>query len=233
MQERQPPLWPQSEAVEWSLRHALSHDHDELAALALLEPADGVSHAAIAAAAGLDDSAATITSSRLLGAELADFAAGGMLRILATLGLATLLMLRLALGSWRDTALALCSLALTATLLLGSMSALRIEWNFLNLGASLLLLGTSIDFSIHLLRAMRDGSQPLHAVRQRVGNALLVCALTTIAGFASIGFADNRGLAGLGQVCALGHAANLLASLYVLPILHRLAGRGARSIPLA
>ncbi len=205
--------------LTWSFRHIT--DYFWSAALGVVEPVDGVDHKQAEQRFSPEPEHTKITSAVLLGDELAEFAKEGMLRVLAAFSLVTVIMLRLALGSWRNTLLAIVSLGCTAMLLLGTMSLTGIQWNFLNLGAGLLLLGTSIDFSIHLLRALESDRQDNGNAASHISSALFLCALTTIVGFASIGFADNRGLASLGQVCAIGHAANLLVSLYLLPVLYR------------
>jgi KDO2-lipid IV(A) lauroyltransferase len=54
-------------------------------------------------------------------------------------------------------------------------------------------------------------------MRQTVGRALLLCAATTIAGFGSLTWANNPGLASLGQVCATGIGCLALVALGLLP----------------
>jgi uncharacterized membrane protein YdfJ with MMPL/SSD domain len=50
-----------------------------------------------------------------------------------------------------------------------------------------------------------------------VGRALILCAATTVAGFGSLGFSSNAGLASLGRVCAVGVACMAVAGIGLLP----------------
>jgi KDO2-lipid IV(A) lauroyltransferase len=59
-----------------------------------------------------------------------------------------------------------------------------------------------------------------------VGRALLLCGGTAVAGFGSLGFSSNAGMASLGQICAAGLAGNMLISIFLLPVWWKLlAGR--------
>jgi len=56
------------------------------------------------------------------------------------------------------------------------------------------------------------------AVSRSLGRALLFAGATTIAGFGSLAFSTNAGMASLGQVCALGIALALVTAVYLLPV---------------
>ncbi|RFC43925.1 MAG: putative exporter [Verrucomicrobia bacterium] len=112
------------------------------------------------------------------------------------------------------------SLVLSSIITLGVMSLAGWTWNFVNSAAILICLGAGADYSIHMLLAMRKGQAVSEALAD-TGRAILVCALTTVAGFGSLTFASNLGLASLGQVCALALGANCLVATYVLPYLWR------------
>ncbi|MFT4638439.1 MAG: putative RND superfamily exporter protein, partial [Verrucomicrobiales bacterium] len=98
-----------------------------------------------------------------------------------------------------------------------AMRVLGWEWNFFSLGALLLTFGAGLDYSIHILLDRRHHGGEIAPLRQGVLRALGVCALSTIAGFASIAWASNQGLASLGRVCALALAINALVALVLLP----------------
>ena len=98
------------------------------------------------------------------------------------------------------------------------MSVLRWDWNILNLMALPLLLGMGVDFSIHMQLALSRYGGDLLAVRRSVGRALLLAGATTVAGFASLAFSANSGMASLGKVCALGIALALVVAVYLLPV---------------
>jgi KDO2-lipid IV(A) lauroyltransferase len=99
-------------------------------------------------------------------------------------------------------------------------------WNLMNLMSVPLLLGTGIDYSIHVQSALRRNRGDIRMTRRVTGRAILLCGCTTIAGFGSLAWSGNSGLASLGYVCATGIACAMLISLYVLPGVWRsVAGR--------
>jgi lauroyl/myristoyl acyltransferase len=62
----------------------------------------------------------------------------------------------------------------------------------------------------------RHGGDP-GVVHRSVGRALMLCGGTAMAGFGSLGFSSNPGMASLGKVCAVGIGANMLISVFLLP----------------
>src|SRR6185369_17497026 len=66
--------------------------------------------------------------------------------------------------------------------------------------------------------ALRRCDGDLLAVRRSVGRALLLAGATTVAGFASLAFSTNAGMASLGKVCALGITLALVVAVYFLPV---------------
>jgi|GEM_PF-297979 len=91
------------------------------------------------------------------------------------------------------------------------------EWNFMNLSAIPLLMGTGLDYSIHITLSVRRHGGDLGRVWQHTGKAVLLCGLSTAAGFGSLAFASNRGLSSLGTVCSLGILITTALALIVLP----------------
>src|SRR3989454_11414925 len=57
----------------------------------------------------------------------------------------------------------------------------------------------------------------LQMAHRSVGRALLLCGGTAIAGFGSLAWSSNAGMASLGMVCAIGIAGNMLISVFLLP----------------
>jgi KDO2-lipid IV(A) lauroyltransferase len=91
-------------------------------------------------------------------------------------------------------------------------------WNLFNLMALPLILGTGVDYSIFMQLALRRHGGDLKLAHQSVGKALLLCGGTAIAGFGTLGLSGNAGLSSLGRVCAIGIAANMLISVFLLPV---------------
>lgn len=136
-----------------------------------------------------------------------------------TVGIAGILTgcLWLAFRRWSEVMLGLAGLALSFGVLLTIMSAFGATWNLLNLVAVPLVLGTSVDSVIHVQLALRRYRGDLRAVWRTTGIALLLCAGANIAGFGSLAWSSNAGLASLDLVCAGGVVCVLAVVLLLLP----------------
>jgi predicted RND superfamily exporter protein len=209
------PIWPTDSRTLWILRRAI---HRPDAALGAVEPAASLSDADYAALpAKVNAPGIALLGWPLLGQELARFAAEEMIFPFAIFAAVLLVMLILAFRNAFDVLFAIGILVLNSLTLLGGMTLLGFTWNFMNIAAGLLLLGTGVDFSIHLIRSLRETNGDLVTTHRTVGTALLLCGLTTTIGFASISWATSEGLASLGRVCALGFAANTAIAIFLLP----------------
>lgn len=145
-----------------------------------------------------------------------------LLRVGAVLVLVVTVMLWLTFRQWPSVILTLSLSSITLTALSGAMQWLGWEWNFFSMSALLLTFGAGLDYSIHVLLAHRRCGECEDVLR-----ALRVCALSSIAGFGSIAWASNQGLASLGRVCALALALNGLVCLILLPAWLRIRARVA------
>ena len=87
----------------------------------------------------------------------------------------------------------------------------------MNLLALPLVLGSGVDYTIHMLSSLRRTNGDLHDAVHTTGRALLLAGGTTVVGFASLAWSSNAGLASLGMVCATGIGGVLLISVYLLP----------------
>ena len=102
--------------------------------------------------------------------------------------------------------------------LTGAMALLGMDWNFFNLAAILLLLGTGIDYSILFILALRANGGDVPDAQRQLGLVIVLCAAAASAGFGSIAWANNLGLASLGKTCALGLVLDALITVFLLPI---------------
>lgn len=95
----------------------------------------------------------------------------------------------------------------------------RIHGLTLAFGAS--LIGVCIDYPIHLFthHALHAHAHGGEAIVRRIRPGLLLGALTTIAGFVGLGAAAFPGVREIALFAALGVAAALLTTLFVLPVL--------------
>ncbi len=136
-----------------------------------------------------------------------------------------LIMLLVVFRSVKGVCLSICMLLFSAAILLAVMRLLGIEWNVVNVAAIPLLLGLGLDYSIHVILALRRTHGDIIAVRRNIGRALLMCGVTTAIGFASLKWARHGGLPMLGELCALGILITMFTAVFLLPhwwrFLHR------------
>jgi lauroyl/myristoyl acyltransferase len=152
-----------------------------------------------------------------LGAELLARVVDRVRVLTTVIVVALAVCLWLAFRRWTEVLLGLGALALSFGLLFTVMSATGATWNLLNLVAIPLILGTSVDSTIHVQLALRRHRGDLRAVWHSTGVALLLCAGANIAGFGSLAWSNNAGLASLDIVCAGGVVCVLIVVLLLLP----------------
>ncbi|MDQ6631987.1 MAG: MMPL family transporter, partial [Verrucomicrobiota bacterium] len=146
-------------------------------------------------------------------------------RVLLPMVFLVLLSLWMAFRRAKEILLSIFILCVSAFCLLAVMRIFGWSWNLLNIMALPLILGTGVDYSIFMQLALRRHNGNLPASHHSVGRALLLCGGTAVAGFSSLSFSTNAGMASLGEVCAVGIGANMLISVYLLPVWWRTLGR--------
>ena len=132
-----------------------------------------------------------------------------------------LLVLLLIFRSWRDTLLSVTILLVVLFLVNTLMSLAGLPWNFLNGMAIPLIIGTGIDYAIHLIFALRRNGGDTADVWRTTGMAICFCGTSTVIGFSSLIFASNDSLRSMGLTCALGVALTMLLSLLLIPAFKR------------
>lgn len=118
---------------------------------------------------------------------------------------------------WRDLLLSVLLLAGGLGALAATMSLLGQGWNLASLAAIPLLLGTGIDYGIHILLALQRTGNDIRLVQATTGRAVFFSGMTTVIGFSSLFFAGNRGISSLGLACCLGTLWILMIVLWLLP----------------
>lgn len=139
----------------------------------------------------------------------------------------------LAFRRWAEVVLAGLALGMSFLVLTAVMSAAGWEWDLLSLVALPLILGTSVDSTIHVQLALRRHRGDLGATWRTIGKALLLCAGANIAGFGSLAWSSNQGLANLDLICAMGVGCVFLVCVGLLPqwwLGAGLAIRGAETV---
>ena len=170
-----------------------------------------------------------------LGRELRHVIPREFVHVIIALSAIIILLLLIAYRDLIAVLLFVLTTGLVLVCLAGAMSLLGMTWNFFNLAAILLLLGTGTDYSILLLLALRRNGGDAPAAQRELGLVICLCAFSASAGFGTISWANNLGLASLGQTCALGLIIDALISLFLLPrawtLLHGRRSGIAASLP--
>jgi hypothetical protein len=117
------------------------------------------------------------------------------------------------------TALANVQLLVGVIWMLGCMRLLGIKMNFVNAFVTTMILGVGIDYGIHIIhRISQEGLSNFEGLME-TGKAVVMAAMTNVAGFGTIGFCNYPGLRSMGIVAAIGSATCLITALTTLPAL--------------
>lgn len=102
--------------------------------------------------------------------------------------------------------------------MLGVMATVGMGLNFMNSMVLVTIIGMGSDYGMHIAHRIRGAREEEQGERFiQAGRAVLLSALTTIAGFGSLAFADYRALASIGWATNFGIAATALFTLVALP----------------
>jgi uncharacterized protein len=142
------------------------------------------------------------------------------------LGLALVaLLLYLDFHRLRLTLLALVPLTIGIVWMLGAMALLGLELNFMNIFVTTMIIGIGVDYGLHVVHRYREerlaggGVAALEGGLIETGNAVVVAALSTVAGFGSLVFSHYPGLRSIGLVAILGAVFTALVAITLLPAL--------------
>lgn len=137
--------------------------------------------------------------------------------------LGTLLVFLLTWADFRDVRLALfCQVPLAVGVLwmLGGMVALGLQMNFMNIFVTTMILGIGVDYGLHMMHRyneLKSEGGDVAAGLAETGNAVVVAALTTIAGFGSLALSHYPGLRSTGYVATIGAISTMLVAVALLP----------------
>jgi hypothetical protein len=105
-----------------------------------------------------------------------------------------------------------------AVLMLGSMATFGMGINFMNAMVLVTIVGMGSDYGLHVAHRVTTGDDAGKETRfVQAGRAVFISALTTIAGFGSLAFADYPALASIGWATNLGVGFTALCALITLP----------------
>jgi hopanoid biosynthesis associated RND transporter like protein HpnN len=134
----------------------------------------------------------------------------------------------------RETLLALSPLALGLVWTAGFMWVFDLKFNLGNIFGLPLILGAGAEYGLSIVtRFMEDREHGGPLIARSTVMGVLIAALTTLVGFASLMLADHRGIYGLGLLLTIGTITSMIAALIVLPVLLRLCYRPRRPVLVA
>lgn len=220
------PIWPGNETSQWIFRRVASHEGSQLLALGMVTPMPGHEDALTAA---VQSDGTWLVSWNQLGHELRHVIPREFQHVIMALSAIVVVLLFLAFRDVRAVLLFVVTTGLVLVCLAGAMSFFGMTWNFFNIAALLLLLGTGTDYSILLLLALKRNHGDAPAAQRELGLVICLCAFSASAGFGTISWANHIGLASLGQTCALGLILDALISLFLLPRAWTLLQRSKRA----
>lgn len=138
--------------------------------------------------------------------------------------IAMVMILFVILRNARDVFLAAAPTALSLVILMGLMGLFHWDFNPANFVAVPMLLGIGCVFGLHSMLRIRELGHD-RILSCSTGPAILLSATTSMAGFASLGLADHRGIASLGWLVSLGLLINTILSVVVVPAWIRMQSR--------
>ena len=124
--------------------------------------------------------------------------------------------------------LALLPVGLGLLWMLGFMGLRGISFNPANIMTLPLVIGIGVTSGIHILNRYAEEQTP-SLLAKSTGKAVLVSALTTVAGFGSLVLGKHQGIASLGYVMAVGTATCMVAALTIIPALLTVLARAGWS----
>ena len=224
--------WPEQPGARWIMSQFASRHEGRMAALGRLQaPAEPNNDALRTLSDELYEAGAgQLVSWTLLADSLLEVMNRDVDRVLIPMVIALLVLLVIAFRSVAEVALSMACLALSLAILLAVMALLGWSWNLMNVMALPMLFGAGVDYSLHVQFALRRYAGDPVRTRNTVGRAILLCAGSTAAGFATLGFASNAGIASLGRVCATGIVITSIVAVFLLPAWWRIMPRSASAI---
>ncbi len=173
---------------------------------------------AVRGAAERADPSAQVAGSLVLTADIIDsITHDGLYASLLSFA-AVALLTALVLGSRRDAAWVVGSLALGTLWMGGALGALDLKLNFVNFAVLPITFGIGVDYAVNFyLRYRGIGRGGARAALAGSGGAIALCSLTTILGYAALLMADNRAIFSFGLTAVLGEVTCLSAALVALP----------------
>ena len=229
---RTSPVRPdRASSIGWLIARHLRPDGARRMAVTYVRPkGDPAKDARALAAIAAADPGTIVTGYTYLEAALRESLAHDLPRIALLACLVVAVALRAMLGRMLDVFLALSTIVAEVAAVAVFMRIFHVRWHVYDALVLPVLVGVTIDESMFLLHAARQGEREgkkgdaiiLGALAEQ-GPLVVATALTTTAGFAALLFCSFEGLFDLGAVGVLGVLIGLFAALLIVPAGLRMA----------
>ncbi|MCY1046629.1 MMPL family transporter [Corallococcus sp. bb12-1] len=172
-----------------------------------------------------DGSQVSAAGEALILADILDMVAKESPRILVAAVLSVFFAMWMTLGSLRNAVICMLPTLLTIAALVGLMSILGLQFNYLNIVVIPVLIGTTVDAGVHLIERLGEPGADFVTVYAETGRAITGGLLTSAIGFLALVFAKHPGLNSIGDLANLGFAVNMVVVLVGFPALLLLVDR--------
>jgi len=164
-----------------------------------------------------DDEGIVVTGTNIVARELRELFGREAPRAVLIGLIVVFVLLLLDFRSLRLTSIAMAQLICGVIMMLGVMKLVGINLNYVNAFVATMILGVGIDYSIHLVhRLMLTNGEITHGLKE-TGKAVVIAALTNIAGFGTLWLGNYPALRSFGQVATIGSLTCLFTALTLVP----------------
>jgi len=164
-----------------------------------------------------DDAGIVVTGTNIVARELrALFSREAPRAVLIGL-IVVFVLLLLDFRSLRLTSIAMAQLICGVIMMLGVMKLVGINLNYVNAFVATMILGVGIDYSIHLVHRLTLSEGEITDGLKETGKAVVIAALTNIAGFGTLWLGNYPALRSFGQVATIGSLTCLFTALTLVP----------------
>jgi predicted RND superfamily exporter protein len=119
--------------------------------------------------------------------------------------------------SLKLTSIAMAQLICGVIMMLGVMKLTGINLNYVNAFVATMILGVGIDYSIHIVHRLTLSGGEITDGLLETGKAVVMAALTNIAGFGTLWLGNYPALRSFGQVALIGSVTCLFTALTLVP----------------
>ncbi len=188
-------------------------------------PSDPEEAGALATRVRAADPTATLTGLPLVNQELADRFIPEFAKGLAIGSAIVIALVFMAFRSWRLSLLSLAPTAIGIVWAAGALALAGIVLDLFALFAVVTLVGIGVDYGVHIVHRYRERRDSRQAVEE-LAPVILVAAAITLLGYGTLVTSSYPPLRSIGAVSAVSIVALAAASLFVLPAILALFGRG-------